>query len=281
MPTEDEFLTAMTSDRQPQEPVEQAQDQVERRGDNTMKAAIALILLSASANAQQCLPDNNTCLGREALLQNLNGSSNTAIGAWALQSNVDGHQNTALGAGALSSNIGNYNVAAGYAALFANTNGVNNSAVGSWSLQSNTLGRNNSALGFQSLVANLTGSSNTAVGVNSMYSSLSGSYNTALGLATLKANSAGLRNIAVGYQAGYFTEGNDNILIGHRGVKLDNATIRIGSPSQTRAFISGIYGNTILGPEVVTINSSGQLGTADLIQRIESLERRVRELEAR
>jgi Chaperone of endosialidase len=55
------------------------------------------------------------------------------------------------------------------------------------------------------------------------------------------------------------TSGSNNIAIGHPGVGGEANTLRLGSSSQTRAFIAGITGVPVSGSQVL-INSQGQLG---------------------
>src|SRR5205814_3252196 len=59
------------------------------------------------------------------------------------------------------------------------------------------------------------------------------------------------------------TTGNNNIDIGYPGGPGESQTIRIGSGSQTRAFIAAIRGVTPGSPDGngVLIDSNGQLGT--------------------
>ncbi len=103
---------------------------------------------------------------------------------------------------------------------------------------------------------------NTALGHQALPASTTGTMNTATGAAALSNNTTGSRNIALGYQAGgNNTVGVDNIFIGNLGNEVDNGTIRVGKQgTQTKAFVAGIYGNSVTG-SFVTVNSNGQLGT--------------------
>ena len=61
---------------------------------------------------------------------------------------------------------------------------------------------------------------------------------------------------------GNITTGSNNISIGNEAVAGDGFTTRIGT-NQTRAFMAGIRGATVLSNAVtVVIDSNGQLGTA-------------------
>ena len=104
----------------------------------------------------------------------------------------------------------------------------------------------NVGLGNNSLAAITTGNSNTAAGSFAMQNLLTGSSNIGIG------NSAG---------SNYTTSESNNIIIGNSGVVGESATIRIGSGSQTRAFIAGINGVTTVGAAVpVLVSATGQLG---------------------
>jgi hypothetical protein len=65
------------------------------------------------------------------------------------------------------------------------------------------------------------------------------------------------------------TTGSDNIHIGNGGLSADNATIRIGTPTQTRCFIAGIRGVTTGTGDAlpVVIDSTFQLGTMSSSRR--------------
>src|SRR5262245_44263583 len=94
------------------------------------------------------------------------------------------------------------------------------------------MGNNNTALGQFSLLHNTTGNWNTAVGTLALSNNITGSLNTALGV-----------------EAGsLLTTGSHNIHIGNQGDAADDALIRIGTVgTQTRTFIAGIFGATVLG----------------------------------
>jgi trimeric autotransporter adhesin len=162
--------------------------------------------------------------------------------------------NTAVGNNALFSlTTGVYNTASGYQALFRDTIGSENTAAGVSALYYNVGGSYNTANGYAALVANTTGNNNTANGVNALHNNTTGSY-----------------NIALGYGAGQLlTTGNLNIDIGHPGVAAESGTIRIGSSSQTRAFIAGVWRGGAVGYDhlPVQVDSVGQLGTNNSSRR--------------
>jgi hypothetical protein len=209
---------------------------------------------------------NNTAVGALALFYNTTGYLNTAIGDSALLSNTIGRQNTAVGDLALTLNTnGNDNTAVGYSALVSNTVGFANTAIGDSSLGNNTTGNTNTAIGSDALPGNTTGDSNTATGFFALYSNGTGGQNTAVGESALSLNQSGIVNIALGFHAGDLTTGDNNIVIGNRGVEGESNTIRIGGGvfgygPQTAAFISGISGTAVVGDAVVA-DGNGQLGT--------------------
>lgn len=155
--------------------------------------------------------------------------------------------NTAVGAGTLNSTTGIANTATGYEALFQDTTGKENTASGYQALQKNTTADNNTAIGYQALQNNILGSDNAAFGWASLY------------------HTTGSFNIGLGDKAGFnLTNGKYNIDIGNQGVAGESQTIRIGDNNQTRAFVFGIYGVSLLpanNPLSVVIDQNGQLGT--------------------
>jgi len=93
-----------------------------------------------------------------------------------------GINNTLVGNDSLLNNInGYYNSAFGHQSLFENTTGYYNSAIGMQTLRSNTQGYFNTAVGTGSLYSNIVGYSCTAIGVNAMFSNTNTYNSTALG----------------------------------------------------------------------------------------------------
>ena len=227
-------------------------------------------------------PGNNTAEGQDALLSLTTGVNNTAVGWFSLKSNRNGQFNTAVGSGTLFNAVGaSRNTAIGGAALFSNTNGFSNTAVGALALWSNTSGLANTGIGVSALFSNTVSSENTAVGDVALFNNITGNANvaigsmalavnftgggnTAVGNAALSDNQSGNVNIALGYEAGTRTTGDNNIVIGNRGVQGESNTIRIGGDvdygPQTAAFIAGISGTAVVGDAVV-VDANGQLGT--------------------
>ena len=77
-------------------------------------------------------------------------------------------------------------------------------------------------------------------------------------------NTSGSNNTALGARAGSnLTTGNNNIIIGASvlGNASDANVTRIGSSTQKKTFIGGIYNKTVANGAGVIINSAGQLGT--------------------
>jgi hypothetical protein len=245
--------------------------------------ALACFALAAQARAacqHDCLADQNTVLGQDALFSLTPSFSNTAIGFEALYSNTSpantaigsqamfnntvGAQNTAIGASALQANInGVINTATGVGSLASNTEGAYNTANGGFALTANTTGAQNTAVGTDAMVFNDSGSANTATGFNSLESNTTGNRNTAIGFKALFRNVRANNNIALGVNAGSeLTSGGHNIHIGNAGVADDSHTIRIGTEgTQSNTFIAGISGVTVAGGVGVIIDTTGHLGT--------------------
>ena len=220
----------------------------------------------------------NTAEGQDALLSLTSGLYNTAAGLYSLRALAGGSFNTAIGAGALLLNTANENTAIGAGALLNNTTGAPNTAIGESALFFNTTGNANTATGANALVNNVNGDSNTANGNGALASNTTGNFNAAFGASALLNNTIGGRNTAIGRSAlslnttGNFnialgqgagsrlTTGDSNIDIGAFGFPGESATIRIGE-GQTKTFIDGIRGATVVGGVPVVIDGSGQLGT--------------------
>jgi len=212
----------------------------------------------------------NTAVGYNALFTNngdptfAEGSYNCAVGANALFANSTGHYNSAFGMRALEANTtGEENTACGYRALVGNTTGNFNTAIGADALGNNTTGNLNTANGVNALNQNTTGATNTANGVNALASNVNGSANTANGYQALLSNTTGTGNTALGFTAGLNITGGGNVCIG-RGMEgvagVDDTT-----------WIKNIYTTVqpVVGtdPDVVTINSDGRLGRANVSSR--------------
>ena len=244
--------------------------------------ALACFGLSAQARAvcqEGCLPDQNTVLGDDALVNNT-GTENTAVGDDALFSNTAGFSNTAIGHRTLGSNItGNFNTAVGTVALDFNTTGSNNTAIGDAALSSNTTGQHNTATGRFALLLSRFGYYNTATGFAALFNNedsdntaigafalfhTKGSDNTAVGAKALQQTRHGSHNIALGFNAGYNLVGGDNnIDIGNLGVPEESNTIRLGTDGiHTATYIAGINGTIVPSGVGVIIDSNGHLGTS-------------------
>jgi hypothetical protein len=88
-----------------------------------------------------------------------------------------------------------------------------NVAIGDGAMFSLTTGDSNIAIGLNALALNLTGGSNVAIGPTSLFHN-TGSYNFGLGNRALEDLASGDRNIGIGTDAGNFTIGSNNTLIG-------------------------------------------------------------------
>jgi len=184
--------------------------------------------------------------GTDLLLHNSGSVFNVFLGNSAGNGSVTGDWNTSVGAIALS-----------YL-----TSGERNTAMGSGALAQTETGDGNTAIGDNALAANVAGAYNTAVGSGAL-ANFSGTEhnNTAIGASALLSLGSGSGNIALGQSAGSAnTGGADNIYIGNVGA-VETATIRIGGPAQTSAYMAGIYGGTVSGGTAVYIGSDGRLGT--------------------
>jgi hypothetical protein len=150
--------------------------------------------------------------------------------------------------------------------------GNGNTALGNNALLNTTTGAGNTAVGVNALSGNFsTGNANTALGQFTLINNTTGNGNTALGSQTLIKNTTGSSNTAIGAGAGFFlTTGSHNIHIGNEGDAADDALIRIGiAGTQTRTFIAGIFGTTVLNrAQTVEVDSNGQLGTAISSRRV-------------
>jgi len=248
-------------------------------GDSNTAVGAAALLLNTTGT-------ENTAIGTNAMIHNDTGSQNTALGTGALFFNVDSNSNTAVGYSALIGNdmtgngVANFNTAVGAQALENNNDGESNTAVGSGALNANTNGNSNVAAGGGALRSNTIGDSNTAVGLAALRDSTTGVYNTALGrgaasnntggnsntalgVGTLQANETGSDNTALGRSAGFAITGNGNVCIGEGvlGVAGENDTTRI------RNIYDTVQPQVGTNPDLVTVNSSGRLGRANVSSR--------------
>ena len=218
-------------------------------------------------------PGANTAEGQNALLNLTTGGFNTAVGWLSLRSETTGSFNTAVGAGTLFRNNANENTAIGIGALLSNTSGFGNTATGAFALFSNTgsadnpnqpsgdPGSLNTANGDRALFNSTTGTLNTAIGANALFENTTGSGNTAVGTSTLVNSTTGNGNIALGFSAGNAVNIASNVIaIGTLGQDVSNS-----------CFIGQIYTNIQpqvgTDPDLVTINSDGKLGRANVSSR--------------
>lgn len=194
---------------------------------------------------------------------------------------TDSSGNTMIGKLAGNAAIsGTNNVGLGYQAQGLLTSGSNNIGIGQGAGYFTTTSSNNIAIGTAALENFNTGGENVAIGVNSQQNS-SGSRNVSVGT-TSYTRGAGIGNCAIGYQSlrnvtgaanansvmgnnaasAYTTNESNNIIINNDGVIGDSGFIRIGTNgTQTKCFVAGINGVTVTTPQLVTVNSSDQLGS--------------------
>jgi hypothetical protein len=154
--------------------------------------------------------------------------------------------NIAFGTNALQSvTTSNQSIGIGYNALQKLTSGYGNTSVGSGALPSITTGAYNVGIGMSSMYASLTPSYNVGVGNESLYGS-NGNYNIGIGYKAVKmsstvASNTGRNNIGVGFQTLFtLTSGLNNTAIGNNA---------------GNGLTSGSY-NTIIGAQSGTIGAN-------------------------
>lgn len=157
--------------------------------------------------------------------------------------------------------------------MLSNTAGFRNTATGAFTLFSSTGAANNpnrpsgepgsfnTANGDQALFSNTEDAANTAVGYRALINNTTGSGNTGIGSTMLANNSTGNGNIALGTVAGAAVSNADNVI----------AIGALGQSVRNSCFIGQIYTNIQLqlgtDPDLVTINSNGRLGRANVSSR--------------
>jgi hypothetical protein len=154
--------------------------------------------------------------------------------------------NIAFGTNALQSvTTSNQSIGIGYNALQKLTSGYGNTSLGSGALPSITTGAYNIGIGMSSMYASLTPNYNVGVGNESLYGS-NGNYNIGIGYKAVKmsstvASNTGRNNIGVGYQTLFtLTSGINNTVIGNNA---------------GNGLTSGSY-NTIIGAQSGTIGAN-------------------------
>jgi hypothetical protein len=154
--------------------------------------------------------------------------------------------NIAFGTNALQSvTTSNQSIGIGYNALQKLTSGYGNTSLGSGALPSITTGAYNVGIGMSSMYASLTPNYNVGVGNESLYGS-NGNYNIGIGYKAVKmsstvASNTGRNNIGVGYQTLFtLTSGINNTVIGNNA---------------GNGLTSGSY-NTIIGAQSGTIGAN-------------------------
>ncbi len=220
-----------------------------------------ICLLPAGPRAQAVVPPPDggypnftTAEGTNALFSLTTGTANTAVGWFSLKTVTTGSFNTGVGAGTLVLNTGNENTAFGAAALLSNITGFRNTAVGVSALSNNTGNPVEDPNGDPD-------SLNTAVGHRALFNNTLGSVNTAVGTAALVNSTTGNSNIALGAGAGNLVTTAGNVIcIGSLGADVSNS-----------CYIGQVYSNVQpqvgTDPDLVTINSSGRLGRANVSSR--------------
>lgn len=142
--------------------------------------------------------------------------------------------------------------------------GTRNTALGVGALTADTIGFDNTAVGLDAMADATNGGLNTGVGANALQDDANRG-STAVGAQALESLPLGGNDVAIGSGAGDDLTGSESwdIDLGSPGVTGDQGVIRIGGGNQTSAFLAGVSGASIAGPDNdVLVNSSGQLGTA-------------------
>jgi hypothetical protein len=195
----------------------------------------------------------NTFVGYAAGFNNLYGNSNVYLGAAAGYSATpsSGSQNIAIGLNALG-------------AAATSKQGSNNIAIGTLALGVLTTGASNIAIGVSSGNTLSSGVGNVMLGQSSGLSLTTGNYNLLAGHDAGRLTTTGVNNVALGLQAGFYSNGSNNIGIGFNAHILnisgsDNIFIgkQAGEWMQTIARSGSIYtasleiqsGNTVVGTE--------------------------------
>lgn len=250
---------------------------------------VNILPITASTGNIVSTPSNSIFIGTSAGNSTLTGNSNNAIGEFAGSSLTTGSRNDILGyragrylttgtdncfigsqAGMNVTTSSNNTYLGGYAG--ESCFGVDNVAVGTSALRS-TAGSSHEqsvAVGYEALSRSLYSRGDVAVGYRALYGvqSQNSFGDIAIGsncLVNYAAGGSGL-NIAIGRQAGlaYTTIESNNIIIGSNnyGVVLDQNTIRLGSTSQNKLYISAAN-NAITGTvNPLYIDASGQIGVS-------------------
>jgi len=119
----------------------------------------------------------------------------------------------------------------------------------------------NTATGLEALRANVDGEDNTANGYRALFTNTTGDNNTAIGVVALSANTSGAFNTALGRGAGIGLSTANNVI--SIGISAENVS--------NSCYIGQIYSNVQpqvgTDPDLVTINSDGRLGRANVSSR--------------
>lgn len=197
----------------------------------------------------QALNDNranfNTAVGTQASALLNSGASNTSVGYQAHGNATTGSQNVAIGERSLGRNNGSANTVIGWEAMFGATSTASNSTAIGWHALFNNSGANNTAIGYNASQGNSSATENTAVGAGSLNDNSTGSRNTAIG------RNAGFATTSndgtfVGYNAGAFSTGTQNAVLGAYALDASGASAR----------------NVAIGYNALTNNTSGANNTA-------------------
>lgn len=134
----------------------------------------------------------------------------------------------------------------------------------------NCISANNVGVGVGAM-ANVTSGDATAIGFNAAHSLTTGAHNVAIGNSAFGNCPSGSWNLITGLNAGsnYTGSESNNLIFGYcLGTTGENAIMRLGhdgtqggTTATTQTYVRGIYGNSPASPQMVIVNSSGQLGS--------------------
>ena len=202
------------------------------------------------------------------MANNLNATRSIAIGHNSLTNLESGIQNIGIGTFSLYElQYGERNIGFGPDALYRTKNAFDNVAIGrgvlaneAYSEKDITLERNTAIGNFA--ILNNTESTHDAVAIGYMANRDGGNESVSIG--NYAGRNGGDRNISIGFNAGVLNKSNDNVIIGYRALRGDDAqgegNVVIGSYANVESS-QGIVNNGIaIGQRAVANNQSVAIG---------------------